>query len=90
MRESLICLTLINIIPVVDEIYISKYKSYIMPLIEYTSFNMSDELKGKLIRELTKTASEVHNVPVEAFTVIIREVSGPESFGVKGEPLSPR
>lgn len=61
-----------------------------MPLIEYTSFHMSDELKSKLIQELTKTASEVHNIPVEAFTVIIREVSGPESFGVKGKPLTPR
>ncbi|MHA2172014.1 MAG: tautomerase family protein [Candidatus Kariarchaeaceae archaeon] len=61
-----------------------------MPLIEYTSFNMSDDLKSKLIQELTKTASEIHGIPIDAFTVIIREVSGPESFGVKGKPLSPR
>ncbi len=61
-----------------------------MSFIEYTSFNINDELKGRLIRELTKTASEVHGIPVDAFTVIIREVSGPESFGVKGEPLSKR
>ncbi|OLS19920.1 MAG: hypothetical protein HeimC2_39460 [Candidatus Heimdallarchaeota archaeon LC_2] len=61
-----------------------------MPLIEYTSFNMNDELKRRLIQELTKTASDVHGIPVDAFTLIIREVSGPESFGLKGKPLSPR
>ncbi|MHA2252612.1 MAG: tautomerase family protein [Candidatus Kariarchaeaceae archaeon] len=61
-----------------------------MPLIEYTSFDMSDELKSKLIHELTKTASEIHGIPIDAFTVIIREVNGPGSFGVKGKPLSPK
>lgn len=59
-----------------------------MPVIEYTSFNVSNEIKAKLIEELSKTASKVHGIPIEAFTVIIREVSGPESFGVKGKPLS--
>ena len=51
---------------------------------------MNDELKRRLIQELTKTASDVHGIPVDAFTLIIREVSGPESFGLKGKPLSPR
>ena len=30
------------------------------------------ELKIKLIHELSKTASEVHGIPIESFTVIIR------------------
>ncbi|MHA2171623.1 MAG: tautomerase family protein [Candidatus Kariarchaeaceae archaeon] len=59
-----------------------------MPLIEYTSFRMNDQIKRELIRELTEAASQVQNIPKDAFTVIIREVSGPESYGVKGEPLS--
>ncbi|MHA2093003.1 MAG: tautomerase family protein [Candidatus Kariarchaeaceae archaeon] len=49
---------------------------------------MNDQIKRELIRELTEAASQVQNIPKDAFTVIIREVSGPESYGVKGEPLS--
>jgi phenylpyruvate tautomerase PptA (4-oxalocrotonate tautomerase family) len=58
-----------------------------MPLIEYTSFNVDPETKRKLITELSKTASEITEIDINHFTVIIREVSGKEAFGVRGKPL---
>ncbi|MHA2295734.1 MAG: tautomerase family protein [Candidatus Hodarchaeales archaeon] len=58
-----------------------------MPLIEVTSFNLSSEVKRKLVEELAKTASEVTEKPLEYFTVVIREVSGPEAWGHRGKCL---
>lgn len=58
-----------------------------MPLIEVTSFNLSDEIKRKLVNELAKTGAEVTGKPLEYFTVVIREVSGPEAWGHRGKCL---
>ncbi|MHA2364075.1 MAG: tautomerase family protein [Candidatus Hodarchaeales archaeon] len=58
-----------------------------MPLIEYTSFNVDAETKRKLITNLSKTASDITGIDINYFTVIIREVSGKEAFGVRGKPL---
>ncbi|MBD3352695.1 MAG: hypothetical protein GF364_14505 [Candidatus Lokiarchaeota archaeon] len=58
-----------------------------MPLIELTSFNLSDDVKRNLVNELAKTASEVTGKPLEYFTVVIREVSGPEAWGHRGKCL---
>ena len=59
-----------------------------MPLIEYTTFDISIEEKKQLISSLSKTASEITGIPLEFFTVIIREVSGPNDWGYQGKPLS--
>ncbi|MHA1984734.1 MAG: tautomerase family protein [Candidatus Hodarchaeales archaeon] len=58
-----------------------------MPLIEYTSFDVDPETKRKLIIGLSKTASEITGITTDHFTVVIREVSGRESFGINGKPL---
>ena len=59
-----------------------------MPLIEYTTFDISSEEKKKLISSLSQTASKITGIPLDFFTVIIREVSGPNSWGYQGKPLS--
>ncbi len=58
-----------------------------MPLIEYTTFDISSEEKKKLISSLSQTASKITGIPLEYFTFIIREVSGPENWGNQGKPL---
>ena len=59
-----------------------------MPLIEYTTFDISPEEKKLLITSLSQTASKITKIPLEFFTVIIREVSGPDAWGYQGKPLS--
>ena len=59
-----------------------------MPLIEYTTFDISPEEKKQLIFSLSQTASKITGIPLEFFTVIIREVSGPNAWGYQGKPLS--
>ena len=59
----------------------------IMPLIEYTTFDISFEEKKELISSLSQTASKITGIPLEFFTVIIREVSGPDAWGYQGKPL---
>lgn len=59
-----------------------------MPLIEYTTFDISPEEKKNLITSLSQTASKITGIPLEFFTVIIREVSGPDAWGYQGKPLS--
>ncbi|AEM77630.1 4-oxalocrotonate tautomerase [Thermoanaerobacter thermohydrosulfuricus] len=49
--------------------------------------NLSKETKAKLISELTKAASQVLNIPINAFSVIIKE-NNPDNIGVGGTPLS--
>ncbi|HHW56294.1 MAG TPA: 4-oxalocrotonate tautomerase [Clostridia bacterium] len=49
--------------------------------------NLSKETKAKLISELTKTASQILNIPTNAFSVIIKE-NNPDNIGVGGIPLS--
>lgn len=59
-----------------------------MPLIEYTTFDISPEEKKQLISSLSQTASKITGIPLEYFTIIIREVSGPDDWGHQGKPLS--
>jgi phenylpyruvate tautomerase PptA (4-oxalocrotonate tautomerase family) len=59
----------------------------LMPLSEYRGFNVDPDIKRKLITELSRIASEITEIPLEFFTVVIREVSGKEAFGQKGKPL---
>ena len=59
-----------------------------MPLIEYTTFDILPEEKKQLISSLSQTASKITGIPLEFFTVIIREVSGPNAWGYQGKPLS--
>lgn len=58
-----------------------------MPLIELTSFGLSDKVKRDLVNGLAETASKITGKPLEYFTVIIREVSGPEAWGHRGKCL---
>lgn len=58
-----------------------------MPLIELTSFNLSDDVKRNLVNGLAEKASEITGKPLEYFTVVIREVSGPEAWGHRGKCL---
>lgn len=58
-----------------------------MPLIELTSFNLSNQVKHDLIEGLAQKASEITGKPLEYFTVVIREVSGPEAWGHQGKCL---
>ena len=58
-----------------------------MPLIEVTSFNLSDDVKRNLVNGLAKKASEITGKPLEYFTVVIREVSGREAWGHNGKCL---
>ena len=59
-----------------------------MPLIEYTTFDISPEEKKQIISSLSQTASKITGIPLEFFTFIIREVSGPNAWGYQGKPLS--
>lgn len=49
--------------------------------------NLSKEKKAKLISDLTSTASDILNIPKQAFTVIIKE-NETENIGVGGVQLS--
>lgn len=49
--------------------------------------NLSKETKAKLIVNLTNTASEVLNIPKQAFTIIIRE-NNADNIGTGGVQLS--
>lgn len=51
-----------------------------MPLIEVSSFGIPRETKKNLIIELAKKASEVMDIPLEFFTVIFRDIEGPECY----------
>ncbi|WP_094605170.1 hypothetical protein SPSIL_032250 [Sporomusa silvacetica DSM 10669] len=44
-----------------------------MPVITIEGPQMSKDKKRQLVRELTKTASDVIQLPVEIFTVLIKE-----------------
>ncbi|OLS21533.1 MAG: hypothetical protein HeimC3_35170 [Candidatus Heimdallarchaeota archaeon LC_3] len=59
----------------------------IMPLIDVTSLPLTEDVKRKLIIELARTASEITGKELKYFTVIIREISGRESWGHQGKPL---
>lgn len=54
-----------------------------MPIIKLDSGKLTDDQKKKLISELTKTASEITNIPKEFFMVVINEHAG-KNFGIGG------
>lgn len=66
---------------------IVKERGIIMPFITFEGpDNLTKETKAKLISELTKTASQILNIPVQAFSVIIKENSM-DNIGVGGVQL---
>lgn len=60
-----------------------------MPVITIEGPQMSKDKKRQLVRELTKTASDVIQLPVEIFTVLIKE-NDCDNVGVGGMLLSDR
>ena len=57
-----------------------------MPVITYEAASVSKENKEKLIRTLTKTASEITSIPETSFTILIKEYPM-ENWGIGGTPL---
>ncbi len=58
-----------------------------MPVITIDLWPVSTGVKAELIRELTKTASEITKLPQPAFFVYVREYPA-DAIGVAGTPLS--
>jgi 4-oxalocrotonate tautomerase len=58
-----------------------------MPVITIDLWAVSPETKAELIGRLTKTASEITNLPESAFFVYVREYP-PDAIGVGGVLLS--
>lgn len=58
-----------------------------MPVITLDGPKLKREQKSALVKEFTKAASQVTNLPESAFVVIIRE-SDPDNVGVGGQLLS--
>ena len=57
-----------------------------MPNITIEAAKLTKENKNNLIRTLTKTASEITDIPETSFTVLIKEFPM-DNWGVGGEPL---
>lgn len=60
-----------------------------MPVIKVEIAKTTKEKKTEMIEKLTKTMSEITNIPTQAFTVYINE-HDPDNIGVGGVPLSER
>lgn len=60
-----------------------------MPIITIESPQINKDKKRQLVRELTKAASSIIQLPEAAFTVIIRE-NDHDNVGVGGSLLSDR
>lgn len=60
-----------------------------MPVITLEAGKLSKEQKSRLIKEFTKTASEITNIPEQAFVVLLKE-NQPDNIGVGGQLLSER
>lgn len=58
-----------------------------MPVITLDGPKLSREQKSALVKEFTKAASRVTNIPEAAFVVILRETD-PDNVGVGGQLLS--
>ncbi|MCK9632534.1 MAG: 4-oxalocrotonate tautomerase family protein [Methanoregula sp.] len=58
-----------------------------MPVITIDLWPVSTEVRAKLIRDLTTTASEITKLPPSAFFVYVREYPR-DAIGVGGVPLS--
>lgn len=57
-----------------------------MPYISVESGKLSAEQKKQLIERLTLTASEITRIPVQFFTVTIKELPD-ENFGIGGQSI---
>lgn len=57
-----------------------------MPYISVESGKLSAEQKKQLIERLTLAASEITRIPVQFFTVTIKELPG-ENFGIGGQSI---
>ncbi|MDE5744690.1 MAG: 4-oxalocrotonate tautomerase family protein [Paramuribaculum sp.] len=57
-----------------------------MPYISIESGKLSAEQKKQLIERLTAAASEITNIPVQFFTVTIKELPD-ENFGIGGKSI---
>lgn len=60
-----------------------------MPVITVEAGKLNKEQKGKLVKELTETASKVMNVPEQAFIVLLKE-NEQDNIGFCGQLLSER
>lgn len=58
-----------------------------MPVITIDLWPVSTGVRAELIRNLTKTASEITKLPPSAFFVYVREYPS-DAIGVGGVPLS--
>jgi 4-oxalocrotonate tautomerase len=72
-----------------EKIYKRREKRKNMPVITVEAGKLNKEQKSKLVRELTSQASEIMNVPEQAFIVLIKE-NEIDNIGVGGELLSER
>lgn len=57
-----------------------------MPYISIESGRLTAEQKKELIKRLTDTASEITHIPVQFFTVTIKELPD-ENFGIGGKTI---
>lgn len=60
-----------------------------MPVITLEAGILNKEQKSKLVKEFTSRASEIMNVPEQAFTVLIKE-NDMDNIGFGGKLLSER
>ncbi len=58
-----------------------------MPIITVEAGKMDREKKAQMVRELTEAASKILDIPMEAFTVNLKE-NNPDNIGVGGKLLS--
>jgi len=58
-----------------------------MPVITVEAGKMDKEQKALLVKELTKKASEILNIPEQAFVTVLKE-NEPDNVGVGGQLLS--
>ncbi|MEG3069806.1 MAG: 4-oxalocrotonate tautomerase [Peptococcaceae bacterium] len=58
-----------------------------MPLITLEAGRMDKNQKDQLITEFTRVASDILNIPPDAFVVYLKE-NEPDNIGVGGKPLS--
>jgi 4-oxalocrotonate tautomerase len=58
-----------------------------MPFIKIEAGKMNQETKEKLIRGVTKAASENLGIPEEAFTILLKE-NETDNWGVGGKVLT--
>lgn len=60
-----------------------------MPVITLEAGKLNKDQKNKLVKDFTSKASEIMNVPEQAFIVLIKE-NGMDNIGFGGKLLSDR